>query len=124
MFHGIYLQKVSWAHGHIGNQKTEDDAVMLITHSRHPPSSFGLFLPGRNQQLKESYEIKLQTLQDRLSALQQEYDNNNDDRLHHMDTINSLTKKLQQAEQEKDGFHRKFMKEVRKGAVCSLGVSC
>ena len=67
--------------------------------------------------MKESYEVKLQTLQERLSTLQQEYDNTSDDRLHHMDTINTLTKKLQQAEQEKDGFHRKFLKEVCNGQV-------
>ena len=71
----------------------------------------------RNEQLKESYEIRLHSLQDRLSALQQEYDNTNDDRLQHVDAINSLTKKLQQAEQERDGFQRKFMKEVCGGGT-------
>ncbi|KAK7098014.1 sodium channel and clathrin linker 1-like isoform X2 [Littorina saxatilis] len=67
---------------------------------------------NENQQLKESCEMRLQTIQDRLIALQQEYDNSNDDRLRHVDNINTLTKKLQQAEQEKDGVHRKFLKEL------------
>ncbi|XP_076468027.1 sodium channel and clathrin linker 1-like [Babylonia areolata] len=64
------------------------------------------------QQMKESYDIKLQSVQERLSALQQEYDNANDDRLRHVDSINTLTKKLQQAEQEKESVHRKFLKEL------------
>ncbi|KAL8566745.1 hypothetical protein ACOMHN_050393 [Nucella lapillus] len=65
-----------------------------------------------SQQMKDSYDIKLQTVQDRLAAVQQEYDNANDDRLRNVDSINTLTKKLQQAEQEKDGVHRKFLKEL------------
>jgi phage shock protein A len=62
--------------------------------------------------MRESYDVKVQSLQDRLSRVQQEYDNANDDRLHHVDSINALTKKLQNAEQERDAMHRKFMKEV------------
>lgn len=66
----------------------------------------------RHKQQKESFEAKLQQVQERLSAMQQEYNQARDEQLQHADTINTLNKKLLQAQQEKDSIHRKFLKEV------------
>lgn len=44
--------------------------------------------------------------------MQQEYNQARDEQLQHADTINTLNKKLLQAQQEKDSIHRKFLKEV------------
>nr|KAG5688417.1 hypothetical protein BaRGS_001199 [Batillaria attramentaria] len=89
-------------------ERSRDDLLMKLENMQNALDKER----DENQQMKESYDAKLQSVQDRLAALQQEYDHANDDRLQHVDAINTLTKKLQQAEQEKESVHRKFLKEL------------
>lgn len=89
-------------------ERSRDDLMMKLENMQNALEKER----DENQQLKESYDVKLQSVQERLAALQQEYDRANDDRLQHVDAINTLTKKLQQAEQDKEGVHRKFLKEL------------
>lgn len=89
-------------------ERSRDDLTMKLENMQNALDKER----DENQQLKESYDVKLQSLQDRLASLQQEYDHANDERVQYVDNFNTLTKKLQQAEQEKDGVHRKFLKEL------------
>ena len=66
-----------------------------------------------SEQLKEQLETQLYATRERLSQLQQEFENSNDDKIRLMDELDEIKKRLQTAQQEKEAVQRKYQKEVR-----------
>ncbi|XP_025086396.1 sodium channel and clathrin linker 1-like isoform X1 [Pomacea canaliculata] len=89
-------------------ERSRDDFLIKMEHLQNVLAKER----DEHKQQKDSFEAKLQQVQERLSAMQQEYNQARDEQLQHADTINTLNKKLLQAQQEKDSIHRKFLKEL------------
>jgi predicted nuclease with TOPRIM domain len=62
--------------------------------------------------LKDQLEGQINNYRERMSSLQQEFENVNDDRVKLLDDMDVLKKKLQSAQQEKEAAQRKYQKEV------------
>lgn len=64
------------------------------------------------QQSKDQLDSQLNNYKDRMTNLQQEFENVNDDRVQLLDEIDDMKKRLQSAQQEKEAAQRKYQKEV------------
>ena len=64
------------------------------------------------QQLKEQLESQMNSNRERMTELQQDFDNLNEERIKLLDEIDDFKKRLQAAQQEKEAAQRKYHKEV------------
>lgn len=92
----------------INAERARDDANMLVETLQHKLKREEM----NAQQLKEQLEGQLNNYRERMSSLQQEFENVNDDRIRLLDEIDEIKKKLQTAQQEKEAAHRKYQKEI------------
>ena len=63
-------------------------------------------------QLKEQLEGQLNNNRDRMTGLQQDFENINEERVKLLDEIDEMKKRLQAAQSEKEAAQRKYQKEV------------
>lgn len=89
-------------------ERTRDDALLQLETLQQRVKRDDL----STQQLKQQLEDQLNSSRDRMSQLQQEFENNNDDRLRLQDEVDELKKRLQAANQEKEAAQRKYTKEI------------
>ncbi|KAL4229962.1 Sodium channel and clathrin linker 1 [Mactra antiquata] len=92
----------------INAERSRDDANLLVESLQHKLK----MEENNSQQLKEQLEGQLNNYRDRMSSLQQEFENINDDRIKLLDDIDDMKKRLQSAQQEKEAAQRKYHKEI------------
>ena len=88
--------------------------IMLKGHkiAVHPTNHSFICLQFSAQQLKEQLEGQLNNNRDRMTGLQQDFENLNEDRVRLLDEIDDMKKRLLAAQQEKEAAQRKYQKEV------------
>ncbi|XP_052792701.1 sodium channel and clathrin linker 1-like isoform X2 [Mya arenaria] len=92
----------------INAERARDDALLQVETLQHK-----LKREENNcQQLKEQLEGQLNSQRERISALQQDFEASNEDRMRLQDDLDELRKKVQTANQEKEAAQRKYHKEI------------
>ncbi|XP_060561830.1 sodium channel and clathrin linker 1-like isoform X3 [Ruditapes philippinarum] len=92
----------------INAERARDDANLLVETLQHKLKREEM----NAQQLKDQLEGQINNYRERMSSLQQEFENVNDDRVKLLDDMDVLKKKLQSAQQEKEAAQRKYQKEI------------
>lgn len=92
----------------INAERARDDANLQVDSLQHELKREKL----NAQQLKEQLEGQLNNNRDRMTGLQQDFENLNDDRVRLLDEIDDMKKRLLAAQQEKEAAQRKYQKEI------------
>ena len=73
---------------------------------------YGIFYACRYLDEKTQLQQELEQLKDRMDAVVEEFETINEDRVKGLEEIDTLKRKLQTAQQEKDSAQRSFTKQV------------